>query len=470
VSETGRQDTAIATATASPARPFSAPNAGADYLATEAHYLSLAARVADAVRRGCRFLLVTGDPSPDPLMLSSALTSAAAGQFAALRIVCGPEFTPEQLLRAVRGVPSGAGGLTPEQLRLVPSASPLFVFDVADILSDAQFEGIYEILAPRGRPTVASVLLGTPDFLTRLERLKPRIFNDGLAVRFSFRELGREETEQFIRRQLRSGEEAGAFTAEAIGAIADFSGGDPALVNRLARIMLDNPDWSGSPQEKKPAGIVAEQQSKALLRHGRPAWATSAGILMCVVAAALVCGELGEIRLPQIAHETPAPAGAIASPTPVKVPRPLELPAASAEMISAAQAEQEFPTAGDMPAAPEPLKSANATEPEPSTTPIPPAPEPRLATEQTAALVARGDALLRMRDIASARLYYERAAEAGDGRAALRLGETFDPAFLGRAGIRGTQADRQQAVSWYRRSHDLGDPDAARMLEKMEPR
>ena len=73
-----------------------------------------------------------------------------------------------------------------------------------------------------------------------------------------------------------------------------------------------------------------------------------------------------------------------------------------------------------------------------------------------------------MRDLTSARLYFERAAEAGDGRAALRLGETFDPTFLGRAGIRGAQADRQQAVSWYRRARDLGNANAARLLETVE--
>jgi hypothetical protein len=40
-------------------------------------------------------------------------------------------------------------------------------------------------------------------------------------------------------------------------------------------------------------------------------------------------------------------------------------------------------------------------------------------------------------DITLARLYYERAADAGSGLAALQLGATFDPVTLGRAGIRG---------------------------------
>jgi len=83
--------------------------------------------------------------------------------------------------------------------------------------------------------------------------------------------------------------------------------------------------------------------------------------------------------------------------------------------------------------------------------------------------VARGDVLVSSRDIASARLYYERAAGLGDGRGALRMGETFDPVFLERAGIRGTRGDAQEALSWYRRARDLGDAEADRLLKNLEP-
>jgi hypothetical protein len=45
-------------------------------------------------------------------------------------------------------------------------------------------------------------------------------------------------------------------------------------------------------------------------------------------------------------------------------------------------------------------------------------------------LLDRGDVLIGQADITSARLYYQRAADAGDAQGALRLGETYDPAFL----------------------------------------
>src|SRR5205807_2187786 len=62
------------------------------------------------------------------------------------------------------------------------------------------------------------------------------------------------------------------------------------------------------------------------------------------------------------------------------------------------------------------------------------------ANDETSAdvsmLLNRGDSLLSTGDIASGRLFYQRAAEAGNGQAALRLGNTYDPAFLERAQLR----------------------------------
>jgi len=82
--------------------------------------------------------------------------------------------------------------------------------------------------------------------------------------------------------------------------------------------------------------------------------------------------------------------------------------------------------------------------------------------------VTRGDRFLSEGDIASARLFYERAADAGDGSAALRLGATFDPGFLGRAGVRGTAGDPAQASSWYYRARDLGNAAAGDQLKTLE--
>jgi hypothetical protein len=81
---------------------------------------------------------------------------------------------------------------------------------------------------------------------------------------------------------------------------------------------------------------------------------------------------------------------------------------------------------------------------------------------EVAELLVRGDSFVLIGDITSARVFYERAANAGDGRAALRMGTTFDPAFLRRAGLRRTFGDPVQARSWYRRAFDLGAVKAER--------
>src|SRR5260370_21652275 len=95
-------------------------------------------------------------------------------------------------------------------------------------------------------------------------------------------------------------------------------------------------------------------------------------------------------------------------------------------------------------------------------------PTPGLSNSEVAELLDHGDALLRNGDVASARLFYERGAGAGDGRAALRLGATFDPEFLGRLGLGKLQANPAEALSWYSRARDLGVVDAKRRLNTLQ--
>jgi uncharacterized protein involved in exopolysaccharide biosynthesis/cellulose biosynthesis protein BcsQ len=138
---------------------------------------------------------------------------------------------------------------------------------------------------------------------------------------------------------------------------------------------------------------------------------------------------------------------------PTVTPAPGPEPAPSASTASAAAAAPSAETPEPVPAVPKPLAALT---------------EPRLSAPEIAALVARGDALVGMRDIASARLFYQRAVEAGDGRAALRMGATLDPAFLDRAKIRGASGNQQEALSWYQRARDLGEAKANLQLKKFQ--
>jgi hypothetical protein len=119
--------------------------------------------------------------------------------------------------------------------------------------------------------------------------------------------------------------------------------------------------------------------------------------------------------------------------------------------------------------------TSGAVGPPPNAVAHPPAapagapPSPRLSNAEINELLGHGDTVLRTGDVASARLFYERAAAAGDGRAALRLGVTFDPGFLARLGLAKVQADEAAARSWYSRALDLGVPEAKGQLTNLDP-
>ncbi len=87
-----------------------------------------------------------------------------------------------------------------------------------------------------------------------------------------------------------------------------------------------------------------------------------------------------------------------------------------------------------------------------------------LDPDQIASLLKRGIGLLKNGDIASARLCLQRAAEAGNGEAALALGSTYDPLVLKKLGIIGIAPDLVQARQWYQKAKDLGSNAAVEQL------
>jgi TPR repeat protein len=79
----------------------------------------------------------------------------------------------------------------------------------------------------------------------------------------------------------------------------------------------------------------------------------------------------------------------------------------------------------------------------------------------TRAMTARGRAMLELGDVSGARLLLTRAAEGGNGEAALLLGATYDPQALEALGARGIAGDPALARHWYERAAQLGAPEAA---------
>jgi hypothetical protein len=115
-----------------------------------------------------------------------------------------------------------------------------------------------------------------------------------------------------------------------------------------------------------------------------------------------------------------------------------------------------------------PSSASNEQTPAVSRAPMASAAWQEASSTEIAALVARGDEFLAFRDVNSARLFYERAAAAGNGRAALHMGVTFDPTFLARMGLHGAYGHPGQAASWYRRAAELGEIDAEELYNRVQ--
>ncbi|HEV2546769.1 MAG TPA: hypothetical protein VGU20_05490 [Stellaceae bacterium] len=86
-----------------------------------------------------------------------------------------------------------------------------------------------------------------------------------------------------------------------------------------------------------------------------------------------------------------------------------------------------------------------------------------------AAIVAlkRGDESLRFGDIVSARRFYEFSASAGIAEAATAVAQTYDPAYLKAAGVRGVRANAEIARDWYEKAASRGDARAAQRLQSL---
>jgi hypothetical protein len=101
--------------------------------------------------------------------------------------------------------------------------------------------------------------------------------------------------------------------------------------------------------------------------------------------------------------------------------------------------------------------------------PLEPAAELRpLDAKKVAILNKIGQGLLQNGDIASARPILKSAAEAGDARAALTLGMTFDPLFMAEWRVLGAVPDVAQAYDWYDRASKLGSAEALRHLTRLD--
>ncbi len=393
-----------------------AAEAGSDYFSSDKHYASLARRIVAALRCGGRWVLITGDPTANSQALSEAIGNVAGVRYEVIIISCGPELTREDLERTVPVVagPRATTGaaVTPE---ISVAVSPLFVFDDFDRLSDKQIEEACKGTLRCGQIPAAGILLASLDFLARLERPALHFLREHLAARFRVQEIGDAEAITFLHNQLLAQRdrriEARGFRH---GILIGLAASGVVLAASIGLFLILNPTVEqirAAPESIGERRTVSEEGS--MLRPAEE--------------------RVTNFEPPQAAPKTETRSASATTPPPP---------------LSSSVADSPPPVASSaMAHPPANLHSSDA---------------------EIAALVGRGDAFLTSGDITSARLFYERAADAGSGPAALQLGATFDPVILGHAGARGVIADPAQALSWYRRARDLGIVAAEQRIKRFE--
>ena len=82
-------------------------------------------------------------------------------------------------------------------------------------------------------------------------------------------------------------------------------------------------------------------------------------------------------------------------------------------------------------------------------------------------LCAEGLVAFAKGDIATARAFFISAAAAGDARALVALGDTFDPATLSRLGVVGLKGDEAKARDYYSRAVTAGAPGARERIASL---
>jgi hypothetical protein len=95
-------------------------------------------------------------------------------------------------------------------------------------------------------------------------------------------------------------------------------------------------------------------------------------------------------------------------------------------------------------------------------------PARKLDADELATLLNRAKGLLASGDIPSARLLLERAAGAQEPIAALMLARTYDPDVLGPQDARNIIPDPATARAWYQRAAQFGSADAQRRLTQLQ--
>lgn len=273
--------------------------------------------------------------------------------------------------------------------------------------------------------------------------------------------------------------------------------GNAMQVARMEQLLARSEDLPNERTQTRIIGPVATEQPKEYLspltqwddrKSGkkRSNLRNSTGLqIVFLVLLALLAGLFGgmgsiywyqrntAVVKPQMPASTPADM-TTGGPAPIDK---LDLPA------TARLAPAPSPTSSEISAKPEvsspekPVESSPAppvvTETSPSAAPIDlPSTVPSSTTKPVevsliSSYLINGNLWLQRGDIASARLFYQEAANTGSVQAMVAVGKTYDPIILNQLGIRGFRPDPVKAAEWYLRANKAGDSESTERLKEL---
>jgi type II secretory pathway predicted ATPase ExeA len=332
--------------------------------------------------------------------------------------------------------------------------------------------------------TVQILFIARCEFFDRLRDDAPGNLPGRITTRLALAPYSEQDARAFIDYRLGLPGDDLALSESALRAILERSGGLPGRINFNLDALLD------AARRRGRRRVTARMVRRTL--EARPAadGASRRPVAMARVAAMLALGLLLAggtwIGVSRLMEQRPRPeitvAGNVAPANPPLSYIPSlgaqDQPGTAKRQASAADAAVAVPAAGGAAASIQP--GAGGAEPDrppasfgaagdagassviAAATPAATVPESvRIALKQ------RGDAMMAVGDVSTARLLYERAAEGGSGEAAAAAGKTYDPSVLALIGAVGIRPDPEAAARWYRRAIALGDQNAARWLKDL---
>jgi hypothetical protein len=135
-----------------------------------------------------------------------------------------------------------------------------------------------------------------------------------------------------------------------------------------------------------------------------------------------------------------------------------------ANMIAPGEPKAELPSSRSAPAVATPPAERLERRAQPRPADLPPE-----VKERAERLIANGDRHLEQGNVGAARMFFQRAAEAGLAAGAIKMAATYDPAELDRLGVKvqGAIPDPSEARKWYERARVLGAPEADERLTRI---